>query len=50
MSTDPNREQSPEELPEDAFQTFIEERYAEWEIEFGDGVDTRRTVSFDPKK
>lgn len=47
---DANREQSVDDVPENAFQTFIEERYAEWELEFGDGVDVRRTVSFDPKK
>ena len=50
MSMGANRERSVDDVPEDAFQNFIEERYAEWEIEFGDGVDTRRTVSFDPKK
>jgi hypothetical protein len=34
----------------DAFRDFIEERYHEWENEFGDDVHVRRTVSFDPKK
>ncbi|HKV20337.1 MAG TPA: hypothetical protein VJR50_15000 [Mycobacterium sp.] len=32
-----------------AFRDFIEERYAEWEDEFGDNVHIRRTTSFDPK-
>jgi len=32
-----------------AFRDFIEERYAEWEKEFGDNVHVRRTVAFDPK-
>jgi hypothetical protein len=32
-----------------AFRDFIEERYAEWENEFGDNVHVRRTVAFDPK-
>lgn len=32
-----------------AFRDFIEERYAEWENEFGDNVHIRRTTSFDPK-
>lgn len=34
----------------DAFQNFIEDRYFEWESEFGDEIDARRTLSFDPKK
>ena len=34
----------------DAFQNFIEDRYREWEIEFGDEIDARRTLSFDLKK
>ena len=33
-----------------AFRDFIEERYSEWEREFGDDVHVRRTVSFDPKR
>jgi hypothetical protein len=32
-----------------AFRDFIEERYIEWEDEFGDNVHIRRTTSFDPK-
>lgn len=35
--------------PTDAFQNFIEERYGEWEQEFGEDVNARRTTSFDPK-
>jgi hypothetical protein len=38
----------PEDAP-DAFVQGIEERYAEWENEFGDTVDERRTTAFDPK-
>lgn len=38
----------PEGAP-DAFVQCIEERYAEWENEFGDLVDVRRTTAFDPK-
>lgn len=34
----------------DAFQDFIENRYSEWEHEFGDEIEARRTLSFDPKK
>jgi hypothetical protein len=34
----------------DVFQNIIEERYSEWEREFGAEVDARRTVAFDPKK
>ena len=33
-----------------AFRDFIEERYAEWESEFGDNVHVRRTTAFDPKQ
>lgn len=33
----------------DAFQDFIEDRYSEWEHEFGDEIDARRTTAFDPK-
>jgi hypothetical protein len=29
---------------------LIEERYAAWEQEFGDEIDTRRTYGFDPKR
>jgi hypothetical protein len=29
---------------------LIEERYAEWEQEFGDEIDGRRTHGFDPKR
>jgi hypothetical protein len=41
MSTDSDREPS--------FQDFIEKRYSEWEQEFGDEVEARRT-SLEPKK
>jgi hypothetical protein len=34
----------------DAFQNVIEDRYSEWEREFGDEIEARRTLSFDPKK
>ena len=34
----------------DAFLAFIEERYHEWENEFGDDVHVRRTEAFDPKQ
>jgi hypothetical protein len=34
----------------DAFRDFIEERYHEWESEFGDDVHVRRTEAFDPKQ
>ena len=34
----------------DAFRDFIEERYHEWENEFGDDVHVRRTEAFDPKQ
>lgn len=54
MSTGSNRETSgdstaPQGAP-DPFRQFIEERYTEWESEFGDAVDVRRTASFDPKQ
>ena len=31
------------------FRDFVEQRYTEWEDEFGQGVETRRTAAFDPK-
>ena len=34
----------------DAFRDLIEERYHEWENEFGDDVHVRRTTAFDPKQ
>jgi hypothetical protein len=34
----------------DAFRDFIEERYHEWENEFGDDVHVRRTTSFEAKQ
>ena len=37
------------EITPHAFRDFIEERYTEWEHEFGDNVHVRRTISFDPK-
>jgi hypothetical protein len=53
MSTVSNRsssgDQGAPEGPSDVFQQLIEERYAEWESEFGDDVDSRRTTAFDPK-
>jgi hypothetical protein len=54
MNTDSNRkptgdDSAPESAPT-AFARSIEERYNEWENEFGDDVDARRTTSFDPKK
>jgi hypothetical protein len=51
MSTDtPTGTPSPQEGDPNPFRDFIEERYQEWESEFGDDVHVRRTVSFDPKK
>jgi hypothetical protein len=53
MSTGNNTSTGPTNTPEGAphaFRDFIEERYQEWESEFGDDVHVRRTVSFDPKK
>ena len=35
--------------PRTSFQDFVEARYYEWEQEFGDEVDARRTNSWDPK-
>ncbi|GFG51961.1 hypothetical protein [Mycolicibacterium agri] len=50
MSTVSDRESSPDpEGARDSFKEFIEERYGEWEREFGDDVNVRRTASFDPK-
>ncbi|MFY9919730.1 MAG: hypothetical protein WAL26_15210 [Mycobacterium sp.] len=34
----------------DAFCDFIEERYHEWDGEFGEEVHLRRAVSLDPKQ
>lgn len=34
----------------DAFCDFIEERYHEWDSEFGEEVHLRRAVSLDPKR
>lgn len=48
MSSVPRENEAPKETT-DAFQNFIEERYGEWEREFGDEVDARRTT-FDSKK
>ena len=51
MSTGSNASSAPrtsDDVPH-AFRDFIEERYAEWENEFGDNVHVRRTVAFDPK-
>ncbi len=39
----------PDGVP-DAFCNFIEERYREWDGEFGEDVHLRRTVSLDPKR
>ena len=33
----------------DAFRDFIEERYIEWDREFGEEVHQRRTISDEPK-
>ena len=53
MSKDPDREitehlKAKEDTPEQ-FKNFVEERYMEWENEFGEGVEARRTASFDPR-
>jgi hypothetical protein len=45
MITGPHREPS-----SDPFVQAIEERYHEWEGEFGDEVDARRTTNFEGKK
>jgi hypothetical protein len=34
----------------DRFKHQIEERYDDWEREFGDDIQQRRTTSFDPKQ
>ena len=34
----------------DAFLAIIEDRYLQWENEFGDDVHVRRTEAFDPKQ
>jgi hypothetical protein len=44
MSTDSNRES------DDPFVADIEERYADWESEFGDDVEVRRTTNFEGKQ
>ena len=50
MSTDtPTGASGAQEGDPKAFRDFIEERYSEWEREFGDDIHVRRTVSFDPK-
>lgn len=50
MSTDtPTGASGAEKGDAKAFRDFIEERYSEWEREFGDDVHVRRTVAFDPK-
>jgi hypothetical protein len=53
MSKDPDREiteklKAKEDTPEQ-FRNFVEERYLEWEREFGEAVEARRTASFDPR-
>ncbi len=48
MSTAPHGSSASNEAV-DVFANIIEERYAEWEREFGAEVDARRTVAFDPK-
>jgi hypothetical protein len=54
MRTVPDRESSGDPgAPDGAANAFvqgIEERYAEWEKEFGADVDERRTTAFDPKQ
>jgi hypothetical protein len=44
-----NNPGAPEGAP-DPFQLFLEERYHEWEREFGDEIEERRTTSFDPHR
>jgi hypothetical protein len=39
----------PEDAP-DLVPQFIEERYLEWEREFGERVEKRRTAGFDPRQ
>jgi hypothetical protein len=54
MSTDSNRKStgdpSTPDAASDPHARLIEERYAEWEQEFGDEIDSRRTHGFDPKR
>jgi hypothetical protein len=52
MSTDSNRSAGNSGTPEgasDAFRDFIEERYLEWDREFGEEVHQRRAVTIDVK-
>ncbi|MGH3678509.1 MAG: hypothetical protein ACRDU5_22770 [Mycobacterium sp.] len=54
MSKDSVREfsdnpRAPDGAP-DSFQLFLEERYSDWEQEFGDDIEAKRTNSFDPKR
>ncbi len=49
MSSAPHRKSASNDAV-DVFQNIIEERYSEWEREFGAEVDARRTVAFDPKR
>jgi hypothetical protein len=52
MSTGSNESSGNSGTPKGAaesFRDFIEERYAEWEREFGEEVHLRRTISPEPK-
>ena len=51
MSTGSNKSADPkatQDAPRE-FREFIEERYHEWEDEFGDEVHKRRTTNFEGK-
>lgn len=51
MSTGSNKSADPkatQDAPRE-FRDFIEERYHEWEDEFGDEVHKRRTTNFEGK-
>jgi hypothetical protein len=50
ISDNPAGDASARKGASDAFRDFIEERYQEWESEFGDDVHVRRTEAFDPKQ
>ena len=51
MSTDSNQSlgnSGTSEGASDAFRDFIEERYIEWDREFGAELHQRRTISIEP--
>ncbi len=52
MSTGSNTSSGPStpQITPHAFRDFIEDRYHEWEAEFGDDVHVRRTTNFEGKE